>query len=147
MFRPFDANHKLQRIIVYLPNRISNAEIFVDPPEYQFVLTEIEDSLKQILNKTSRTYTNDNYLNIPSVLVPIIVKSNYIVGGENLWDTSLYNLEFTYQFNSIVESESYLDFKNLMFIGKWPNEENYGKTLNKYWLSNFDELLKKLNSM
>lgn len=147
VFRPFNSNQKLQRIIVYLPQNFSKNEVYVEPPQFQYYLSEIEESLQQVLIKTAKQYVSRNILNIPSVLVPIIIKSNYVVGGENLWDISLYDLEFSYQFNSRNESDSYLEFKNLMFVGKWVDENDFTKTLNKFWLSNFKELLNKLNKM
>lgn len=141
-FSSFDLNQKLQRLIIDLPPNIYREQIFIGPPEFHFSLTEIQDTLINFIKRTISDNKKNASLYIPSILIPIIIYSNFIVAGEAIWDRAVYNLEFSFQQNN--NSEFYLEFKSLIFINRLSEDHNKGEFLTRLWKINYNELLKSL---
>jgi len=122
-FSSFDSNQKLQRLIIELPKNIYKEKIFVEPPDFHFSLTEIQDNLEVHIHKSLSEDAKKNSLYIKSTQVPIIIKTNFIFAGESLWDTSVYNLEFSYQQDYLNNMGSNVDFKSLIFENRLSNDD------------------------
>ena len=143
----FDRNQKLQKLSVHLPARLQSKELQIEPPEFYFSLNELQDSLFQLVKLNIPNYKTDTRFHISSILVPAIIVSNYIVAGEVMWDTSFYNIEFYAQqdyYNN--SSERRIEFRNLIFVSRWLDENDYYQSLDKYWKENFYASLKTLDS-
>jgi hypothetical protein len=136
-FSSFDSNQKLQRLIIELPQNIYKEEIFVGPPDFHFSLAEIQDNLLTYIQKSIPSERMKTPLLIQSILIPIIIKSNFVFAGEFLWDISVYNLEFSYQQDSLNNMGSYIECKSLIFVSRLTEEHDHKNMLSK--LSNMCE--------
>jgi hypothetical protein len=117
-FGVFDSNQKLQQLVIELPKNIFKEKIIIESPDFHFSLVEIQDSLKILIHKYLHGIKEKDFLLIKSFIIPIIIKTNFVAGGESLWDTSLYNLEFSFQLDHLNNLESYIEFKSLIFVNR-----------------------------
>jgi hypothetical protein len=136
-FSSFNLNQKLQRLIIELPQNIYKEEIFVGPPDFHFSLAEIQDNLLTYIQKSIPIERIKTPLLIRSILIPIIIKSNFVFAGEFLWDISVYNLEFSYQQDNLNNMGSYIECKSLIFVNRLTEEHDHKEMLSK--LSNICE--------
>jgi hypothetical protein len=146
-FKTFDENQKLQKILIHLPSQFQEKEIAIESSVFYFDLSELQDSLLVILKRNIPDYKPTDRINVRNVPIPTIIVSNYIVAGEALSDSSLYNLEFSFRQEYINNSpESQIEFKNLIFIKRLIEEGELDKNLSEYWIENFDTSLNTLES-
>ena len=136
-FSSFDPNQKLQRLNIELPQNIYKEEIFVGPPDFHFSLAEIQDNLLTYIQKSIPSEMEKKPLLIRSILIPIIIKSNFVFAGEFLWDSSVYNLEFSYQLDNLNNMGSYIECKSLIFVNRLNEEHDHKDMLSR--LSNICE--------
>jgi hypothetical protein len=138
-FRTFDNNQKLQNLLIYLPSQFCSNRLTVDPPEFYFNINELQDSLLTILRRNNPTYKLTDKIYVQNIPVATIIVSNYVVGGESPLDSSLYNFEFSFRqeyWNNSLETQ--IEFKNLIFIDRLSEGNDFDKSLDDYWLEKFN---------
>jgi hypothetical protein len=138
-FRTFDQNQKLQKIMIHLPLQFRAKELALEPPEFYFDSNELQDSLILILKRSIPSYKSNIRIQIRNTSIPAIIVSNYVVAGEVLSDSSLYHIEFDFRqeyFNNNPETQ--FEFKNIIFIKRLSDENDFDKSLDEYWLEKFN---------
>lgn len=141
LFSPLDANQKVQSITVYLPARFNNDSIIIEPPEFEIYLSQIEDSLSVIFRINSFELKIDDQRHSFHVYIPIVVKTSYVVGGENLLDIAFYYLKFTIRRDPFNELAPIIDFNNLAFSEKWVKDDHFNEALNDLWNKALNDLI------
>jgi hypothetical protein len=138
-FKTFDNNQKLQKLLIYFPSQFCSNPLTAEPPEFYFNTYELQDSLLTILKRNIPDYKLTDRINIQNIPVAAIIVSNYLVAGEALSDSSLYNIEFSFRqeyFNNSPETQ--IEFKNLVFIIRLLEDSNFDNSLDDYWLEKFN---------
>jgi hypothetical protein len=143
--RTFDQNQKLQKVIAHFPSPFKESEIQIEPPGFYVSLNELQDSLLVFLKRNIPNYKPTSRFEIRSIPIPVIFVSNYVVAGDALKDSSLYNIELDFRqeyFNN--SSEMQCEFKNLVYIKRLSDEKDFDRTLSEYWMENFNGSLKNI---
>jgi hypothetical protein len=142
-FRTFDNNQKLQKLLIYFPSQFCSNPLTAEPPEFYFDISELQDSLLIILKRNIPNYKPTDRIYIQNIPIAAIIVSNYVVAGEALSDSSLYNFESSFRqeyFNN--SSETQIEFKNLIFKNRLSEESDFDRSLEDDWLENFNSFLK-----
>ncbi len=144
-FNPFDSNHKIQKLEIYFPGVFTSRNIIVDPPYFEYNYSDLFNYLKAYLhNATKKHYIENTVLYLPSVPVPVVIRTNFIAEGESFWQTSLYNLEFRFKQYHLNDRGIELEFVDIHFIKIWSDQTNFSQVLEKLWENQLDGLLNEV---
>lgn len=134
VFEISPTNEKItfQKAKAFYPDSVSTAEWLIDPPEYYLHITAPLYSIQEIINKHIPK-EQGSWKVLQEASIPIIIESYYTLDGYNMFDKSLYTLEFI----SIVNDDKFrlpsIKVKGLIFSEKIDVNTNTKDFLNIIW--------------
>lgn len=131
---PLNDNCHLQKALVFYPTELSDSEWPVDGQEFNLPFNLPRWNLSQ---KITENYPQDTkYFKFVEGMVPITISSFYVAKGRAQSDKSLYGIEYRAFLNGKLHQPAKVDFLNLVFIDRLPentNDQELLDQIHKQW--------------
>ena len=129
---PTNKNVVIQKAVANYPKEISDIEWPIESPDYYLYLTSPKYDIQQVV-KTIVPPKKNYYQVVDGAKVPVVIEAYYTVNGNNMYDKSLYLLEYV----AIVGDNKYdtptIEIKGLVFGERLNPNIDTKKYINKIW--------------
>jgi len=131
---PTNKNVVLQKATAYYPDIISDIEWPIRPPENLLHITSPKFQIREIISDSIKP-KKGSFKVLDTSRIPIVIESNYTLNGDNLYDKSVYVIEFM----AVIKddgSKPHIDVSGIVFSHQMEQSENdIKKYINQFWES------------
>lgn len=129
---PTNKNVILQKATAYYPDVVSDVEWPIRPPENLLHITSPKFQIQEIIADSIKPQKG-SFKVLDTSRVPIVIESNYTLNGDNLYDKSVYVIEFM----AVIKddgSKPHIDISGIIFSHQMGQDENDIKGyINQFW--------------
>ena len=129
---PTNKDVVIQRAIAKYPEEISDVEWPIEAPNYYLHITSPKYDIQQIV-KSIAPLIKDHYQVVDGARVPVVIEAFYTVNGNNMYDKSLYLLDYL----AFVGEEKFknptIEIKGLIFGERLNPNIDTKQYINKIW--------------
>ncbi|UII81074.1 hypothetical protein [Flagellimonas sp. CMM7] len=128
---PTNKNVILQKATAYYPDIISDDNWPIRPPENLLHISSPKFQIREIIADSILPETG-KFKVLDTSRIPIIIESNYTLNGDNLYDTSVYMIEFM----GLIKddgSKPHVDISGIVFSHQIKENTDLKKYINNLW--------------
>lgn len=139
---PTNKNVVLQKATAYYPDVVSDSEWPIRPPENILHITVPTIQIRRMI-KDKFPLKKGFAQVLDTSLIPIIIESNYTLNGDNLYDVSVYMIEFNAVINDDENDLPKVFISGLIFSHQIKEDIKIKDYINDFWKNGLEGKFEK----